>query len=59
MYNFRKYDVLTVQFATGYGNVFALEYLCRQNEYKKKRDETFDFMQLGENDFFEYTDSLA
>lgn len=59
IYAFRKYDVMTVQFPTGYGYSWINAYIARENEYKSKRDNTFDFMQIGENDFDEYSDKLA
>jgi hypothetical protein len=58
-YNFSKYDVATVQFNTGIPYQFALAYIARQNEYKRKRDPVFDFMQIGEDDFKYYTDYMA
>jgi hypothetical protein len=59
IYYFRKYDVHTVQFTTGYPYVMSVEYIVRKEEYNRKRDETFDFMQIGESDFEYYSDSFA
>ena len=30
--------------------------MARYKEYKNRRDESFDFMKLGEDDFYEFDD---
>ena len=57
-YNFKKYDLKTVQFPTGYENAFLNEYMVRKVEYSRKRDDTFDFMIIGEDDFNKHYDNL-
>jgi hypothetical protein len=59
IYHFRKYDLNLVQFNTGYPYLAYTQYLVRKEEYEKKRDSTFDFMQLGETDYEKYRDSLV
>ncbi len=59
MYYFRKYDVSTVQFTTGYSYILCTQWLVRKEDYNKKRDKTFDFMQIGVSDYEEYTDDFV
>ncbi len=40
-------------------NVYNLEYVSRQMEYRRKRDKTFDFMQIGEDDFHNNWDGFV
>jgi hypothetical protein len=50
-YYFNKYDLrITDIHATGMDLSFVLDYIARAELYKKKRDTTFDFMDLGGND---------
>ncbi len=58
-HDLKKYDLKTVQFPTGYENAGLMELTARRLEYKRKRDETFDFMQIGENDFNKYFGGLT
>lgn len=57
-YNFKKYDTETVTQNTGYDSAYELDNMSRRYEYYRKRDTTFDFMQIGEDDFEVYNDNM-
>ncbi len=40
-------------------NTYYLAYYARRNEFHRKRDKTFDFMQIGEDDFNSYWDGFV
>jgi hypothetical protein len=35
-----------------------LERMARYQEFQNRRDSSFDFMKLGEDDFWDYDDKL-
>ena len=57
-YEFSKYDYLTTESNTGYESAAQLEGMVRRRLYKDRRDDTFDFMQIGEDDYWEFNDQL-
>jgi len=58
IYNFKKYDYKHFSKDTGISTVLFLERLARYQEYHNRRDPSFDFMKLGEDDFWEFDDKL-
>lgn len=58
IYGFNKYDYKNFAKNTGFSTVVLLERLARYKEYKNRRDNSFDFMKLGEDDFHEFDDKL-
>jgi hypothetical protein len=54
-YFMSKYDEI-VQANTGYDSIAEVEIIARKYTYQGKRDDSFDFMQLGEDDFEYYFD---
>ena len=59
IYNFKKYDLRVVSFETGLKAQMNLAFCARREEYHKKRDKSFDFMQIGEDDFEENYDGFV
>jgi hypothetical protein len=58
VYNFSKYDYKNFSKNTGLSTVLLLERMARAKEYHRRRDDSFDFMKLGEDDFYEFDDQL-
>lgn len=58
IYGLNKYDYKNFSKNTGYSTVVLLERMARYIEYKNRRDDSFDFMKLGEDDFYEFDDKL-
>ncbi len=58
-HNFSKYDVKSAQANTGYQSAMFYEVIAREKIYHKKRDKTFDFMIIGENDFERVDDKFT
>jgi hypothetical protein len=51
-YYFNKYDLsITDIHSTGFDVGFLLDKIARLDLYKKRRDPTFDFMNIGGEDF--------
>lgn len=59
IYSFSKYDYKNFSKDTGISTVMMLERMSRYQEYQNRRDPSFDFMKLGEDDFLEFDDNLA
>ena len=55
-YNFSKYELFTLD--NGMYYVQLLERYSRKGLYQKRRDKTFDFMQIGEDEFESYENNL-
>jgi len=51
-YNFSKYDLFSTN--NGMDYVQLMERISRKELYAKKRDRTFDFMAIGEDEFDTY-----
>jgi hypothetical protein len=58
-YNFTKYDInLRDTTGTGYDVAAMLDYLSRWQLYHERKDQTFDFMNFGKDDFFDHADLI-
>ena len=59
IYSFSKYDYKNFSKDTGISTVMMLGRMARYQEYHNRRDSSFDFMKLGEDDFLEVDDQLV
>lgn len=55
-YNFEKNELFTNE--NGMDMVRLLEVIARRDLYMKRRDKTFDFMSIGEEDFKRFPNPL-